>query len=73
MKMSQETAKNDNDVSSNLENDNIYIGGKQDKRKYKCTHLNCHATFLRPSKLERHIRLHTGEVKTDIKSFFFYI
>lgn len=32
-----------------------------DKKKYKCTYAECDAVFLRPSRLQRHIRSHTGE------------
>lgn len=38
------------------------IQSKESKKKHKCNYPDCHAVFLRPSRLERHIRLHTGEV-----------
>lgn len=59
-----------NSVASDLQNKHdINIESEQDKKKYKCTYAKCHAVFLRPSRLQRHIRSHTGEVLiTDIKS-----
>lgn len=50
-------------VASDLQNKHdIYIENEQEKKKYKCTYAECHAVFLRPSRLQRHIRSHTGEV-----------
>jgi len=49
----------DSDNVSNLQN-SIDIQNKE--KKHKCNYSNCDAVFLQPSRLKRHIRLHTGEV-----------
>lgn len=64
------TADQANDsVASDFQNKHdICIENGQDKKKYKCTYYECHAVFLRPSRLQRHIRSHTGEVfVTNVK------
>ncbi|XP_032668317.1 zinc finger protein 28-like [Odontomachus brunneus] len=49
-------------VSSNLQNeDDAKISVIQKRKKYKCNHPDCDAIFSEPSRLERHIRQHTGE------------
>lgn len=35
--------------------------GDEINKRYKCTFAGCSLAFLRPSRLERHIRVHTGE------------
>lgn len=57
--MGQTGDQNSNDNILNIQDE-----GDVDiqKKKYKCTYPECHARFIRPSKLERHLRLHTGEV-----------
>lgn len=49
----------DNDIK--IANINLNNNIKQNK-KYNCTYPDCHAMFERPWRLERHIRLHVGEV-----------
>ena len=39
------------------------------KKKYACTFTSCDAHFSRPSRLKRHIRQHTGEVKNNNKIY----
>jgi len=41
---------------------NIQSGHDVQNKKHKCTYPECYAIFTRPSKLQRHIRMHTGEV-----------
>nr|XP_012215527.1 PREDICTED: transcription factor IIIA-like [Linepithema humile] len=55
--MGQTGDQSSNDNVLNIQND-IDI---RSKKKHKCTYPECHAMFAKPSKLERHIRLHTGE------------
>lgn len=42
--------------------DEACILGSKDIKRHKCTFAGCDAAFVRPSRLARHIRLHTGEV-----------
>ncbi|XP_053976200.1 zinc finger protein 320-like [Hylaeus anthracinus] len=35
--------------------------GSGEEKRYKCTFPECNAAFSKPSRLDRHIRLHTGE------------
>lgn len=59
---------NDNVTSDLQSKHDTYIENGQNKKKHKCTYAECHAVFLRPSRLQRHIRSHTGEVLiTNIK------
>lgn len=51
----------------------IDIGGKESQKKYNCNYPNCNAVFLRPSRLKRHIRLHTGEVTIVSINQFYYV
>ncbi|XP_029168768.1 zinc finger protein 184-like isoform X2 [Nylanderia fulva] len=56
------TEEDSDSVASDLQNKHdIYIEIEQDKKKYECIYTGCHAVFLRPSRLQRHIRTHTGE------------
>ncbi|XP_018402916.1 PREDICTED: zinc finger protein 572-like isoform X1 [Cyphomyrmex costatus] len=54
---------NDNDnITSDCQNGHdIDIENKESQKKHKCNYPNCSATFLRPDRLERHIKSHTGE------------
>ncbi|XP_071626323.1 uncharacterized protein [Temnothorax longispinosus] len=40
---------------------NIQNKKQKEEKKYKCDYPDCNAVFLRPNRLERHIRSHTGE------------
>lgn len=63
IKMGQAGEQDNSDIASNLENKNDgNIQNGESKKKYKCNYLDCNAMFLRPSRLERHMRSHTGEV-----------
>ncbi|KOX76692.1 hypothetical protein WN51_11047 [Melipona quadrifasciata] len=45
---------------SNMTNDTD-VEIKEDEKPYKCTY-GCNLSFRKPSRLERHIRFHTGEI-----------
>lgn len=47
------------DLQSEYESD---IQIEEDQKKHKCDYPDCNAVFLRPSRLKRHKRSHTGEV-----------
>ncbi|CAD1471145.1 unnamed protein product [Heterotrigona itama] len=48
--------------SNNMIKDtDVVVEIKKDKKPYKCTYDGCNLSFLRPSRLKRHIRFHTGE------------
>lgn len=52
-----------NDVASDLQNKHdSSVQNEESKKRHKCNYPDCDAVFLRPSRLERHMRLHTGEV-----------
>jgi len=53
---------NDNITSDCQTEHDIDIENKESQKKYKCNYPNCSATFLRPNRLERHTKSHTGEV-----------
>jgi len=57
--MGQMGDQDSDNVASNLQNGHD-IQNKE--KKHKCNYSNCDAVFLQPSRLKRHIRLHTGEV-----------
>ncbi|KAI4476380.1 hypothetical protein M0804_013651 [Polistes exclamans] len=40
---------------------NISIDNKQSERKYICNYAGCNLAYFKQSRLDRHIRLHTGE------------
>lgn len=58
MNSESETILSESD--NTIENTDIEI--KKDEKPYKCTYDGCNLSFLRPSRLKRHIRFHTGEV-----------
>lgn len=47
---------------------NISAKSEQSDKKYVCKYTGCNAAYFKQSRLDRHIRLHTGEV-----IFFKYI
>lgn len=51
----------DNDISSNFQNEQGIKSFITQDKKHKCTH--CPAVFAKRSKLQRHMRQHTGEVQ----------
>lgn len=60
-----QTGDQDNDsVATDLQSAHDSNSSSEEK-KYKCNYPGCHSTFLRPSRLERHMRLHTGEVTNN--------
>lgn len=61
--MGQIAEQDSNDIVSDLQSKHdSNIQNEESKKKYKCNYPDCYAVFLRPSRLERHMRLHTGEV-----------
>lgn len=61
--MGQIGEQDSNDSASDLQSKHdSSIQNEESKKKHKCHYPDCQAVFLRPSRLERHIRSHTGEV-----------
>lgn len=58
--MGQIGDSNRNDGVLNIQSDHGV--DTQNKKNHKCTYPDCHAVFTRPSKLQTHMKLHTGEV-----------
>lgn len=50
-------------VLSEFENEVKNIKTTEREKPYKCNFVGCNLAFYRPSRLQRHIRFHTGEVK----------
>lgn len=57
------TADDENDDDS----DDNELANFDPKKKYICSFKDCNAQFLRPSRLLRHERQHTGEVNQHFK------
>lgn len=58
--------------ASDQDSDNVSISFKNEcdvktfmikKEQHRCTYSDCQAVFTKSSKLQRHIKQHTGEVK----------
>lgn len=56
------------DETSNFTKSQNISKNEQSDRKYVCKYTGCNARYFKLSRLDRHIRLHTGEVL-----FFKYI
>ncbi|XP_015172124.1 PREDICTED: zinc finger protein 883-like [Polistes dominula] len=51
-----------NDTTSQINNiENISTNSKNSERKYICNYEGCNLAYFKQSRLDRHIRLHTGE------------
>lgn len=48
---------------ANVSSDNDHVDSSDTEKSHKCLHPGCKAAFLRPSRLARHVRQHTGEVR----------
>ncbi|XP_043256004.1 zinc finger protein 317-like, partial [Colletes gigas] len=66
--MGQDKTLETNGILSETENRNTiqksdvpFAQAMVDEKRYKCTYIGCNAAFVRPNRLARHIRFHTGE------------